>query len=336
MNFKLSMGVFVIFLLFFGCINLDTGDSTTDEITEVDENSVETIITIGEEETTTTTGVIDTEEPEVEETPLFIEDPHSMLSIYFIDVSYGTIQGEAILIKKGQYEILLDSGPVETSQRVVNFLDGKVEGNLELLILSHDDVGHWGGTESILETFTVEKVLWNGDSYSTEFDSLVASIKQKEIPMQEAQTNTILETNGASLLVMNPPEEKFKKADTDSISMKLSFKNFCMLFLSDTVYGSQANMIDLYKDDLDCDALQVPFHGMGTGNTHLNFLLLHMSPDIAVITGSEEIENPSNSVLRDPAYQQIEWSGADLYKTFENGNVKISTDGIDHSAMYVQ
>ena len=197
MNFfrKILLVLFVGFL-FFGCINLDVdGDDNNNNGGTVDnggvdddgDSNVNSSITIGNG----TTGIVggdgendDDDDNSVIDIP-YTYDPESSLGVYFIDVATGNKQGEAILFKKGQYEMLIDSGPVESAQTVINFLDGKVEGNLEVLVLTHDDDEHWGGSEEVINNFNVKEVWWNGQSTSGTYNELIEKIEERGITLKE-------------------------------------------------------------------------------------------------------------------------------------------------------
>lgn len=343
MNWKKILAIFFVSLLLFGCINLDIGDQDNDDDDDNgddDQNQtvVNTTVILGNEQNTTNVGG-DDDDNDNDVDDGYNYDPSSSLSIYFLDIAPGDKQGEAILVKKGEYEMLIDAGPTESGQTVVNFLDGRVEGNLEIVVLTHDDEEHWGGASTVLNNFNVEEVWLNKESLSPEYTELIMDIEDKGISILDVKKDYIKNLNGASLLVMNPEEEK-PANDESAISMRLTHGSFCILFLSDTVYGSQSKMIDSY--DLECEVMQIPDSGLGTGNTQLNLLLLYVKPATAIITGNEDLGQVSNAATaRDPTYQQIEWADAEMYTTFPTestpgGNIKVSTDGNVYTVNYME
>ncbi|MDD5023094.1 MAG: hypothetical protein PHU63_02915, partial [Candidatus ainarchaeum sp.] len=116
-----------------------------------------------------------------------------------------------------------------------------------------------------------------------------------------------------------------------------------MLF-SDTVYGPQAKMMTEYKEAMECDVMQIPFHGLGTGNTQLNLLLLYVKPEYVIMTGNENLgQVPNQDMMRDSTYQQIGYAKAKLYTVFPSdyptknsngGTVKVTSDGDTYLVSY--
>lgn len=329
--------VLLVGFLFFGCINLEV-DGEEEEENESgadngDSGTITTNISVGDGQNSSVSGGDEDEPPE---NGGYAPDDDSQLGIYFIDIVVDSKQGESILVKKGEYDVLIDAGPVEAGQTVVNFIDGRVEGDLEVLVLTHDDEEHWGGAESVLDSFNVKEVWWNGGIYSTEFQELIDDIESRGILVREIARDEVFEINGATAHIMNPVEGELTGEDNDAITMKITFDEFSILMMSDVLYGAQADMIATYPEEIKCDVMQIPMHGLGPGNANLNFLLLNAEPDAAIMTGNLDIENPANDVLRDPTYQQLEWADVEVYETFEGGTVKVASDGEVYTVNYIE
>ncbi|MFA5049515.1 MAG: MBL fold metallo-hydrolase [Candidatus Micrarchaeia archaeon] len=326
--------VFLAMFIFLGCINLDVekGLNGENNKTTGPKTETNTSIKIGPEINGTITGHRSDDKIYVNGTYLYT--PNSILSVYFIDTKIRYMQGDAIFIKKGEFEMLIDCGSKESEKHVMDFISGKISGDLEVIIITHDDNEHWGGLSAILEKYKVNEIWWNGIYDSDEYYQLLQIATEQGVFLRTVEKDDFFDVNGADLKILNPSKEKFPSADTSAIISRLEYDKTCILFLSDSVYGSQANIINAYGNLLACEIMQVPYSGLGTGNANLNILLSYVEPKYAVMTGDLNIKNPSNPVLRDPTYQQLAWANTTVYETFEGGTVKITSNGPEYSIGY--
>lgn len=86
------------------------------------------------------------------ENPIFIgnEDHDAPLEIYFIEVRQ--MYADAIYIKKGMFDMLIDAGEDYDGKYVSEFLKTKMEDNrLDILMASHGDSDHIAGMQSALK-----------------------------------------------------------------------------------------------------------------------------------------------------------------------------------------
>ncbi|MDD5023410.1 MAG: MBL fold metallo-hydrolase, partial [Candidatus ainarchaeum sp.] len=189
-------------MIFYGCINLDVGEKETDgETTTPDgETIINTSLDIGDEQGgSNIPGGGNNGEPVGGD---YDYQPDSGIAIYFIDVGrVESKQGEAILIKKGEYEILVDTGPEESDEELVSFLKNIVEGDLEILVLTHDDEEHWGGTENVLDNFKIKTAWVNKKGGSDEYNNLISKIEGEKITVNEVKRGYEFNANGAQILV---------------------------------------------------------------------------------------------------------------------------------------
>lgn len=80
-------------------------------------------------------------------TAVMAEDGELNLDIYSIDLEGN---GDSTLIDFGESEILIDAGLKKSVGTVTSLIDEKVDGDLEMVILTHGDNDHIGGFPDIL------------------------------------------------------------------------------------------------------------------------------------------------------------------------------------------
>lgn len=287
--------------------------------------------------------------------PDYAYEPEKNLFVYFINVTYikdwsanatNERQGEAILLKKGDADILIDAGPRQASQELVNFLLSRGVDDLELLVSTHPREENYGGMEAVFGNLTVEQFMWNGDSNNDpEYQSLIE--KAGVLSGRVIQTNYLYSTeiNGINLTVINPRDgaDRFFHPDNDGIVLKIVDRDFCLMTTGDIAYGAQTRIADAKDFSPRCRVLQVPNYGLGQGSSQIDLFLVKVAPETAIITGS--YFDPDNE--RYSIEEKLSLRGIAYYEAFQrnqtlNGQkinasvrtLRISTDGYNYTVAY--
>ena len=114
------------------------------------------------------------------ESPIFIGNEGSLepLEIYYIEVS--KTYADAVYIKKGLFDILIDAGTAEDGMHVKEFVESHMEDKtLDLVMVSHAHDDHYGGVSKVLEAVDNVSLFldYGGDSqnsYTEARDAFVA------------------------------------------------------------------------------------------------------------------------------------------------------------------
>ncbi|MBN2478098.1 MBL fold metallo-hydrolase [Candidatus Micrarchaeota archaeon] len=333
--------VLIVFgLLLFGCINLGgeepapaTPYEPAEETGGVDETPAETgtVVEIGE---TQETSVVQEPSGETAETQLpqgetkgYIYEPNADMYIYFINVGTSEIQGDAILVEKGDFHMLVDAGPEESSSQLVKFLSSRVD-DIDVLVSTHDDPEHYGGMSAVLDNYAVEEFWYSGNTFTEDYKDLISKIENKNIPVKIIDSTDSFDLNGINIQIFNPPAEgSFESADVDAVAMKLTDRAFSILLTSDIMPGSQQKMLNEFPDEIKCKVFQVPWHGLGRGNTQISLVLSKVNPESAVMSGSSA--DPENN--RYTVTEQLNIKKIPTYNNFEGTALRVGTDGVVYS-----
>lgn len=270
--------------------------------------------------------------------PDYTYAPDATLFIYFINATFisdwtanasNERQGEAILIKKGDADILIDSGTRETSTYLVNFLKERGVDDIELFVSTHARPENYGGMDAVLGNFEVEQFMWNQDDGG---DAAYAALVRKAInrSIKTIPSKYLMEfgINGINFQVLNPLDgsSRFFMIDNDGIVFKITDRDFCLMTTGDIAYGAQAKIANSGDFSPRCKILQIPNYGLGAGTSNIDIFLLKVAPESAVITGS----------YFDPALERytidekLRLKGIKEYKTFSGSRtsvLRISTNG---------
>jgi beta-lactamase superfamily II metal-dependent hydrolase len=272
--------------------------------------------------------------PSNQTAPAFQNETNATLGVYFIDVGSEGLHGSAILLTKGDMEVLIDAGPAENVNRMVDFLDSRGIDDIDLLISTSADPRNYGGISTIANDFRVEDFWWNGETlndpaYTTIVNGLVSLPQGSQI----VEKGTVATLNGVRFEVLSPMKTRFKDANNDAIVLRVTDRNFSMLLTSNIQSGAEGGILGTETDKLHANILQAPYYGVGLGTSSSGSFPAFLSkakPDAVIITGSSD-ESATNGGSRDPFRALMTEDGIPWYETYVIGTLKVITDGSSYA-----
>jgi competence protein ComEC len=245
------------------------------------------------------------------------EPTKGQLEVHFIDVG----QGDSILIDLGEPEVLIDGG--EKSPGVVPYLEGYVDGPLEVMVATHPHADHIGGLIAVLNAFQVEQIWHNGDtSTSKTYTEFMSAVQSEGAQVYTGRRGDKINAGGLTFTILNPAALT-GTTNNNSIVASLSYGNVDFLFTGDAEQEAEAAM--LIASDMpvpEVEILKVGHHGSRTASSK-DFLAL-ASPEVAIYMAGQDNSygHPHAETL--DALTQI---GAKIYGTDVNGTIIVTTDG---------
>lgn len=318
--------VFIILLLFifvFGCTN-----NNQQEV----KHTVNALINLGPSVVklvynTPSGSDINENVSELINTSGYVNNPNQTLNIYFVNISSGH-NAEFILIKKGDLDIVYDTGDPSSWQNVLNFLKQKGVDDIDLLIISQDQEGRSSNIASLANTYTIENVWYNGlDANYIDALKYNSNVKNVAYPYKE-------ELDGITLQVLNPNLDEngqyiFSGQQNNGVVVLLKDRGTSVLLTGGILGGAQNYLANTLQENLKADILEIPDYGVGEGTADINKLILKTNPSIAIMTGSTE--DPDNS--RNAIINLLSIKGIKLYKTYEDGTIQIKIDGSGYNIL---
>ena len=246
------------------------------------------------------------------------------VEIVFLDVG----QGDATALRSpGGRWILVDTGPrgrtYDAGARVVlPYLRRRGVGRIEALVLTHPDLDHIGGAESIVQALDVGYVL--DPSQATGKDAYVDVLdaaNRGAVPWIEARREVSILLDGVKVSVLypdGPAPESSNGTDSNarSVVLLVRYGEFEALLTGDApAYVEEAILDDLPSD---LEILKVGHHGSDTSTSPL--LLAQASPKVAVISvgARNRYGHPHTDVVN-----RIIESGARVLRTDLRGDIVI-------------
>jgi competence protein ComEC len=250
--------------------------------------------------------------------------PDKNLHIDFLNVG----QGDAILIRQGNQQVLIDGGP---NSQAINLNLGKYmpfwDRVIELVVLTHPDADHLTGLVDVIQKYRVAQVLYPDFSSDTSvYQEWMALLHDRRVKSIAGQANQYIDLgNGISLNVLNPsiPAAFETSSDDNGIVLRLDDGVVSFLFTGDISALGEFTLISK-RADLASSVLKVAHHGSSGSTTEE--LLNAVKPQIAVISVGENnrYNHPSDETLK--RLNDCVGEG-NVYRTDEDGTVEFITDG---------
>jgi beta-lactamase superfamily II metal-dependent hydrolase len=234
--------------------------------------------------------------------------------VHFIDVG----QGDAILIDKGDTDILVDSGP--TSTNVLAYLQGQGVGDIDLLVATHPHADHIGGLPDVLAQYQVSEVWVNGDTATSQtYQNFAAAVAAEGATVREVTRGYSTQIDGLDIAVLNP-SQLTGDPNEDSVVFRLACGEVSVLLTGDATSDSEASMLAAGLA-LDADVLKVGHHGSST-STSAAFLTAVTPEDAIVSVGAgNTYGHPTQETL-----DRLDAVGAHIYRTDQDGTVVLTSD----------
>lgn len=329
--------IIAMLLLAFGCLGGAPEQPPMQENQTNGSNQGNIQIIIGEQTNQTTVKNMTEEETPPPILPPktglnYTRDPDALFGVYFIDVGGPALHGDAILIKKGDMDILVDAGPMQKSGKVVDFLRSRGVDDIEVLVSTNADPRHYGGIEAVSENFEIEEFWWNGQaSNDADYSNLVQDIKAKAWKTEVVEDGFSSELNGINITALNPPAmDRFDDVNNDAIVLRMDDRNFSLLLTSGIQTGAQGRLINQRQSEIRAELIQAPYYGVGSGTGNIGIFLITAKPKSMIISGSSD-ESAANGGSREPFMRLMTQYNISWYDNYENGTIRISGDGSTYS-----
>ena len=229
-------------------------------------------------------------------------------------------QGDSILIRVADCDILIDAGTASYGTTVSNYLKNKGVDDIELMINTHPDSDHCGGLTKVLGDFVVEEVWISKDTSKTTaaYKNFVAAISTEGLTAKQPNAGAVFTYEYLTLTVLY--SQKGSDANNSSIVVMLEYGSFKFLFTGDVGEEVETKLVSS-GTDLSCDVLKVGHHGSKYSST-ASFLSATGADYGVICVGSNSYGHPTSEALT-----RLSNAGITVYRTDSDGNVAFSTNG---------
>lgn len=265
---------------------------------------------------------------------------HPKAGLTIVNLNVG--QGDCSYLETRQgTKLLIDGGSSSESKvgkyRILPFLKSQGVQVLDYMILTHPDSDHMNGLEEFLELINTHQtslkvqylILPRWEEAGEDMDRLKLLAEKSGIRViYLSRGNQIVEGRGKSdlqITVLHPNGEAYlDNTNEGSLTLQVEYKDFTGLFTGD-LEGEGEEIVTEYAKD--CDYLKVAHHGSNysTGEDFLEAV----KPEIGVLSYGESNRYGHPGFETIARLQDI---GCKLYRTAEQGAIRVQTDGRKISA----
>lgn len=241
------------------------------------------------------------------------------MAVHFFDVGQG--DSEFIEFPNGT-TMLIDGGEIEMGERVISNIKALGYNSITYVVATHPHSDHIGGLITVLNTFDVETVYMPNVTTNTSiFEKLLYVLENKDCKVVEAKSgvNVIDEENLFAEFVA-PVSKKYKNLNDYSAVLKVKYGKTSFLFTGDAEKTSENEI----TADIRADVLKVGHHGSNSSSTKK--FVERVNPKYAIF---EVGDNNSYNHPNDDIVKRYEEFGAEIFRTDENGNITIKSNGKD-------
>ena len=236
-------------------------------------------------------------------------------SVSFIDVG----QADSVLIRNGNYNMLIDAGNNEDGEKLVNYFKSLGIEEFTYVFATHPHEDHIGGMDDIINNFKIDNYYMSNKLSTTKtFMDVLDALDRRNLKYTVPNKGDTLKLGDANIKVIYPGDDKSNINDS-SIVLKITYGKNSFLLTGDATSNVERK---IYNEDIKSDVLKVAHHGSSYSSTDV--FLDKVKPYYAVIlVGKNNIYNhPSNKTL-----EKLNKRNIKVYRTDLDGTIVFISDG---------
>ena len=232
-------------------------------------------------------------------------------------------QGLAAVVQTREHTLVYDTG-AQFSERfnigdavIKPYLRHKGINQISMLLISHGDNDHIGGTGALIEHFEINEIL---SSVPAQFVEYFPGKKAKA-----CYAGQKWHWDGVNFEILHPQKENLFKGNNASCVLKVSSKSGSVLLTGDIEKQAEKSLIEHYSNKLHADILVVPHHGSKTSS--IMTFISAVSPEYAFIPAGyrNRFGFPKQDIM-----QRYDTHGVKTFVSYETGELsaKFRDDGL--------
>ena len=241
------------------------------------------------------------------------------VELYFLDVGQG--DGQLISLP-GDVQILIDGGPGIKTLSEVNKALGPADHYIDLVILSHPQLDHFGGLIDVFKNYSVGAFIFNGQNgKALAYKDLIKAVEEIGASSVILGEGDSIKYKDYVLEILAPSSEDLASKESNDGGLVIMFKapNFKALYTADIDSKLEKKLAGKY--DLKADILKVGHHGSKYSSS--KEFLTAVSPKVAVVeVGKNNYGHPTKAALN-----RLANISSMIFRTDQDKTIKIISDG---------
>jgi competence protein ComEC len=241
-------------------------------------------------------------------------------------------QGDALLVEPPDaLPVLVDAGPATAgydagSRIVVPLLQRRGIRTLGALVVTHAHDDHDGGVKAVCSALRVERVIVSDVCHAVAAGR-VPVLRDGGLPERATRGTMLLQTPSTRIRILSPPAFTPPGippgGNNSSIVLRVEFGATSFLLTGDAEAPVEEEMRQGWGTLLGSTVLKVAHHGGNTGTTAM-FLDAVRPALVCISVGARNRHgHPTPAVLA-----RLEQTGAELFRTDEDGAIVLESDGV--------
>lgn len=245
-------------------------------------------------------------------------------AVYFLDVG----QGDSILIRAGDYAMLIDAGLRASGDAIEESLASLGVDALDAVVATHPHADHIGAMDQILEDYSVGTfympVLPDDQTPTTAtYERMLDVLLEKQVPVERITAGMeIPAPAGMDFAVLSPrAADTFDEVNDYSAVLRFTCGEVSFLLTGDAEEPVEALLLE-EDAPLSATVLKCGHHGSASSSS-LPFLRA-VNPGIAVISCGEDNDygHPHDETI-----ENLTALGCTVLRTDTDGTIAVVTDG---------
>ena len=255
--------------------------------------------------------------------PMFMIVPetpaHGMLRLVIFDVG----QGLAVAAQTRHHALLYDAGPdfngdADSGNRIlIPALRGLGIAQLDGLILTHDDIDHTGGAQSVLQAIPTA---WISSSLPRDHE-LLHAVRDK----RRCVAGQTWDWDGVHFEMLHPSLASYAdqnlRDNERGCVLRISSGVHSVLLATDIEQGSEQRLLKQYADKLPATLLIVPHHGSKTSSTPAFIQAVHPRYAVFTVGYRNRFHHPNPEV-----FERYRAAGSELLRSDADGAIMVTMD----------
>lgn len=243
----------------------------------------------------------------------------SEVLVYFIDVG----QADAIYIKDGNSNMMIDAGNNADGKLLVKYLQSLNVKNFKYVVGTHAHEDHIGGIDDIINNFKIDNFYMpEAISTSKTFEDVLDALDKNKVTFQTPKIGDKFTLENTNFEVLSIGNDTSDLNDT-SLVLKMSYNNTCVLFMGDASSNVEKNLLN---KDLDCQVLKVGHHGSRYSSSDEFIKKVNPTYGIIMVGKDNKYGHPTKKAL-----DILNKYKVTIHRTDEEGTIVMHLKGNDIS-----
>lgn len=243
----------------------------------------------------------------------------SEVLVYFIDVG----QADAIYIKDGNSNMMIDAGNNADGKLLVKYLQSLNVKNFKYVVGTHAHEDHIGGMDDIINNFKIDNFYMpEAISTSKTFEDVLDALDKNKVTFQTPKIGDKFTLENTNFEVLSVGNDTSDLNDT-SLVLKMSYNNTCVLFMGDASSNVEKNLLN---KDIDCQVLKVGHHGSRYSSSDEFIKKVNPTYGIIMVGKDNKYGHPTKKAL-----DILNKYKVTIHRTDEEGTIVMHLKGNDIS-----